>query len=247
MNDLSNALRDEELLNNNRHCCLQLKPIPAQALFVLVPLLFIGLSTSIFIWVVVRSFVFFVSVFFVSSLVLLFIVWNVINWRRKGAVLIFLDSFPDSDLRVAKDGQLVKVTGRFSTDFYITDMKSGARAMVKAGYGTKVTPLVSESILVNTSSKNRMLSPYLKKWLGERNISVEGRILRMEEGYVKEGSLVTVVGLLRRNNDVFMIVEPPELISTGCLWQKLLLPVEIDGLILRVPKTSSSAAVTATH
>ncbi|KAK9093834.1 hypothetical protein Scep_025303 [Stephania cephalantha] len=126
-------------------------------------------------------------------------------------------------------------------------MKSGARAMVKAGYGTKVTPLVSESILVNTSSKNRMLSPYLKKWLGERNISVEGRILRMEEGYVKEGSPVTVVGLLRRNNDVFMIVEPPELISTGCLWQKLLLPVEIDGLILRVPKTSSSAAVTATH
>lgn len=52
--------------------------------------------------------------------------------------------------------------------------------------------------------------------------------------YVQEGSCVTVVGLLHRNNDMNMIVEPPEIISTGCLWQKLLLPVEIDGLILSV-------------
>lgn len=52
--------------------------------------------------------------------------------------------------------------------------------------------------------------------------------------YVQEGSSVTVVGLLRRNNDTPMIVQPPEIISTGCLWQKLLLPVDIDGLILSV-------------
>lgn len=51
--------------------------------------------------------------------------------------------------------------------------------------------------------------------------------------YVQEGSCVTVIGMLHRNNDIVMIIQPPEAISTGCLWQKLLLPVDIDGLILR--------------
>ena len=45
---------------------------------------------------------------------------------------------------------------------------------------------------------------------------------------------MTVVGILHRNNDVTMIVQPPEVVSTGCFWQKLLLPVDIDGVILSV-------------
>lgn len=56
--------------------------------------------------------------------------------------------------------------------------------------------------------------------------------------YVQEGSTVTVIGLLSRNNDMNMIVQPPEILSTGCLWQKLLLPVEIDGLILSVSQVA---------
>lgn len=39
--------------------------------------------------------------------------------------------------------------------------------------------------------------------------------------------------MLHRNNDIVMIIQPPEVISTGCLWRKLLLPVDIDGLILQ--------------
>lgn len=35
-----------------------------------------------------------------------------------------------------------------------------------------------------------------------------------------------------------MIVQPQELFSTGCLWQKLLLPVDVDGLILGFPDTA---------
>ena len=53
--------------------------------------------------------------------------------------------------------------------------------------------------------------------------------------YIKEGSCVSVIGMLRRNGEVAMIVEPPEL-STGCLWRKLLLPVDVDGMILGVPE-----------
>jgi hypothetical protein len=47
-----------------------------------------------------------------------------------------------------------------------------------------------------------------------------------------------VIGVLRRNNDISMIVQPQELFSTGCLWQKLLLPVDVDGLILGFPDTA---------
>lgn len=70
---------------------------------------------------------------------------------------------------------------RFSTDFYLTDQKSGLRATVKAGSGCKVIPLVVESKLVNTK-RCRLLSPHLRKWLSERNLSTESRLLRLEEG-----------------------------------------------------------------
>lgn len=46
---------------------------------------------------------------------------------------------------------------------------------------------------------------------------------------------MTVIGMLHRDNNTVMILQPPELISTGCLWQRLFLPVDVDGLILGVP------------
>ena len=53
---------------------------------------------------------------------------------------------------------------------------------------------------------------------------------------MKEGSSIAVMGMLHKDNDVVMIIQPPELLSTGCLWRKLLLPVDIDGVILGVPE-----------
>lgn len=51
---------------------------------------------------------------------------------------------------------------------------------------------------------------------------------------------MTVIGMLQRNNDILMIMQPPEIISSGCLHQRLLLPVDIDGLILlQVPQMAS--------
>ncbi|EXB83848.1 hypothetical protein L484_023455 [Morus notabilis] len=267
MNDLSNGV----LVEKNTCSC---KPIPSLALYILIPLFFVGLSLSIFLLVVVRNAAFFLFFLFLSSLVLAFILWNTRNSTAKAAILFFLRSLPHSDLRHAPEGRLVKITGfascgsvslessyekaarciysstllyeyggldlkpvkRFSTDFYITDKKSGLRATVKAGSGCRVIPLVVESQLVNTTRQCRILSPPLRKWLRERNLSDEPRLLRLEEGYVQEGSTVTVVGIVRRNNETTTIVQPPEVLSTGCLWQKLLLPVDIDGLILSVSR-----------
>lgn len=53
---------------------------------------------------------------------------------------------------------------------------------MKAGCGAKVTTLVSESTIVKTTNEHRVLSDYLRKWLGERNISTEARLLRLKEG-----------------------------------------------------------------
>ncbi|KAJ8900607.1 hypothetical protein K2173_025384 [Erythroxylum novogranatense] len=281
MNDLSSEVVREQNKRSNWN------PVPSIAIYITVPLFFIGLSVSVFILVVVHNVSFFLSFLFLSAFVITFIAWNTYNWRHKAAVICFLHSFPDSDLGTAREGQLVKITGlascgstslessyerasrcvyastllyeygrfgltpsdsptswfgwtltfceRFSTDFFITDQKSGIRATVKAGSGYKVVPLVVETNLVSTTRQCRILSPHLRKWLQERNLSTEARVLRLEEGYVQEGSFVTVIGVLRRNNDILMIVQPQELLSTGCLWQKLLLPVDIDGLVLGVP------------
>lgn len=104
MNNLSNAA----LLD---HHCSTCKPIPSLALYFLIPLFVIGLSVSIFILIVVHNALSFVSFIVLSLLVLAFIVWNTRNWRSKGAIFFFLRSLPETDLRLAEEGQLVKITG----------------------------------------------------------------------------------------------------------------------------------------
>ena len=110
MNDLSNAALIE---HQSSYSC---KPIPSLALYILVSLFFIGLSVSIFILVVVNNAAFFLSFIFLSALVASFLAWNAVNWKHhnKAAFAFFLNSFPDADLRLAREGQLVKITGVLS-------------------------------------------------------------------------------------------------------------------------------------
>ena len=70
------------------------------------------------------------------------------------------------------------------TDFYISDYKSGLRALVKVGYGASVTPYVGESTIVDVTKKDRELSSNFVRWLAERNLSSDDRIMRLQEGYV---------------------------------------------------------------
>ncbi|KAH6814893.1 hypothetical protein C2S51_023911 [Perilla frutescens var. frutescens] len=128
---------------------------------------------------------------------------------------------------------------RHSTDFYITDLKSGIRALVKAGPDSKVIPLIVESRLIRTSKGCRVLSSDLRKWLAERKVSTEVRSLCLKEGYIKEGSSVSVVGILQKVNDILMIAQPHEMLSTGCRWPKLLLPMDVEGLIIGFPETAT--------
>ncbi|KAL8166996.1 hypothetical protein V2J09_008495 [Rumex salicifolius] len=278
--------------SNNTHSRSFPNPIPYLAIFVLIALFLLGFGVSLFILVEVHNAVFLVSLLLLFSLVFTFLLWNSLSRRRRAALHLFLRSFPESDLRTAHLGQLVKITGpvscgdislessyekvgpciftstllyeckkfgsrlpnaselwplwslayseRFCTDFYICDQKSGIRALVKAGFGCNITPLVKESRLVNTRRKNGFtLSQSLKKWLDDRCLSNNACLIRLEEGYITEGSLVTVAGIFHRENNIIMIVQPPELLSTGCIWPRLLLPMDFDGVILDIHENSS--------
>ncbi|XP_042389090.1 uncharacterized membrane protein At1g16860-like [Zingiber officinale] len=129
---------------------------------------------------------------------------------------------------------------RLTADFYITDAESGIRALVKAGHDSRVIPLIHENTLVNITAPNRDLSSTMKKWLQGRRLSCEARPMRLEEGYIREGTCLTVMGMLNKKNDVLILVPLPETISTNCLLQKFLLPVDLDGLLLKVTHTSTS-------
>ena len=73
------------------------------------------------------------------------------------------------------------------TDFYISDYKSGLRALVKVGYGASVTPHVEDNTIVDVTKKDRELSSNFLRWLAEHNLSSDDRIMRLKEGYVLFG------------------------------------------------------------
>ncbi|GFP85083.1 uncharacterized membrane protein at1g16860 [Phtheirospermum japonicum] len=121
---------------------------------------------------------------------------------------------------------------KYVTDFYISDFQSGLRALVKAGYGNKVAPFVEPTVVVDVSKDNKNLSSNFTRWLSDRGLSSDDHVLRLKEGYIKEGSTVSILGVVRRQDNVLMIVPPTEPVSTGCRWPCCLLPTFVEGLIL---------------
>ncbi|CAN6249552.1 unnamed protein product [Urochloa humidicola] len=261
-------------------------PFPRAAAWAVAALLAVGLGVGALVLAAVRSAVLLVVAVLLSAAVAAFLLWNAAAAASGRALRRFVDGLPASSLRVAADGQLVKITGpvscgdislissyekvencvytstllrkcatwgsmilnpwnrhskwklthaeRFAADFYITDAKSGKRALVKAGHHSKVVPLIDENLLV-TTSKNTELSSTLKFWLEERNLSSEeAQLIRLEEGYIREGMRLSVIGMLSKKNGDAMILPPPEPLSTGCVLMSCLLPSYFDGIVLRL-------------
>lgn len=61
--------------------------------------------------------------------------------------------------------------------------------------------------------------------------------------YIKEGSTVSVMGVVRRHENVLMIVPPAEPVSTGCQWIRCLLPTYVEGLILTCDENQNADVV----
>ncbi|KAL7092409.1 hypothetical protein ACP275_12G163200 [Erythranthe tilingii] len=264
------------------------KSFPKPILWAIILLFVMGFIAGGFILGAVRNPILLVVVVVLFAVVATVFTWNTC-WGRR-AITGFISTYPDAELRTAKDGQFVKVSGvvtcgniplessfqrvprcvytstslyeyrgweskaanpthrrftwglrtleRHVADFYISDFQSGLRALVKTGYGARVTPYVDESVVIDVNPSNRDMSPDFVRWLGERNLSSDERIMRLKEGYIKEGSTVSVMGVVQRNENVLMIVPPPEPFSTGCQWSKCILPASLEGIVLRSENNS---------
>ncbi|KAK7255071.1 hypothetical protein RIF29_28473 [Crotalaria pallida] len=267
--------------------------IPKAVLWLLILLFVMGFIAGGFIYGAVRNPILLIVVVVLFGLVMASFTWNT-YWGRR-AILGFVANYPDSELRTAKNGQIVKVSGvvtcgnvplessfqkvprcvytstslweyrgwdshaansnhrqftwglrfleRRVVDFYISDFQSGLRALVKTGHGAKVTPYVEEEVILQANHTKEELSPEFLRWIGERNLSSDGRIMHLEEGYIKEGSTVSVMGVVQRNDNVLMIVPPPEPITTGCQWTKCIFPASLEGIVLRCEDTSKTDVI----
>ncbi|KAL0398831.1 UNVERIFIED_CONTAM: putative membrane protein [Sesamum radiatum] len=132
---------------------------------------------------------------------------------------------------------------KYVADFYISDFQSGLRALVKAGYGAKVAPFVKPTVVVDVTKDNKELSPNFLRWLSDRSLSSDDRVMRLKEGYIKEGSTVSVMGVVQRHENVLMIVPPAEPVSTGCRWPCCLVPTHIEGLILMCDESQNADVI----
>ncbi|CAH1422956.1 unnamed protein product [Lactuca virosa] len=264
------------------------KGFPKIILWSMILLFVMGFIAGGFILGAVHNGILLVIVVVLFIIVAALFTWNTCYGRQ--SIIGFIARYPDAELRTAKDGQYVKVSGvvtcgnvplesafqkvprcvytstslyeyrgwdskaanpthrkftwglrsseRHVVDFYISDFQSGLRALVKTGYGARVTPYVDESVVVDVNPLNKDLSPEFVRWLGERNLSSDDRVMRLKEGYIKEGSTVSVMGVVQRNENVLMIVPPGDAFTTGCQWAKCMLPGSLEGIVLRCEDAS---------
>ncbi|KAI3823836.1 hypothetical protein L1987_05280 [Smallanthus sonchifolius] len=132
---------------------------------------------------------------------------------------------------------------KYLADFYISDFQSGLRAVVKAGYGAKVAPFVKETTVIDITKENLDSSPSFVSWLADRSLSSDDRVMRLKEGYIKEGSTASVMGVVRRHDNVLMIVPPTEPVSTGCRWACGLFPTYVEGLVLTCDESQNAEVI----
>ncbi|XP_010539609.1 PREDICTED: uncharacterized membrane protein At1g16860-like [Tarenaya hassleriana] len=266
-----------------------MESFPKPVLWLVVLIFVMGFLAGGFILGAVHNPILLIVVAVLFTVVAALFIWNIC--RGTNGITDFIAHYPDADLRTAKNGQYVKVTGvvtcgnvplessfhrvlrcvytstclyeyhgwgskpansshrrftwgpisaeRHVVDFYISDFQSGLRALVKTGNGAKVTPLVDDSVVIDFKPGSEQSSPDFVRWLGQKNLSSDDRIMRLQEGYIKEGSTVSVMGVVQRNDNVLMIVPPAEPLAAGWQWRNCTFPVSLDGVVLRCEDSSN--------
>ncbi|KAI0488660.1 hypothetical protein KFK09_028499 [Dendrobium nobile] len=121
---------------------------------------------------------------------------------------------------------------RYVADFYVSDLNSGTRVLVRAGNGAKVVSFVKPATTLLVSIKNKKQFPSLLRWLQNHSIPTDDLEMRFEEGYIREGSTVSVLGTLKTHENLIIVDPPDEASSTGWQWMRCFLPMHVDGLIL---------------
>ncbi|XWS11616.1 hypothetical protein CRYUN_Cryun37aG0014000 [Craigia yunnanensis] len=224
-NQAVNVLSQDDDFSFKRH-------FPRLILWALILLFVMGFIAGAFILGAVHNAILLIVVVVLFGTVATLFAWN--SYWGRTAIMGFIARYPDAELRNAKNGQFVKISGvvtcgnvplessfqkvprcvytstslyeyrgwdskatnpthcrftwglrlleRRAVDFYISDFKSGLRALVKTGCEANVTPCVDDSIVIDVNPANETLSPEFIRWLGERSLSSDDRVMRMKEG-----------------------------------------------------------------
>jgi hypothetical protein len=61
--------------------------------------------------------------------------------------------------------------------------------------------------------------------------------------YIKEGSTVSVIGVVQRNDNVLMIVPSSEPLAAGWQWRRCTFPTSLEGIVLRCEDSSNVDAI----
>ncbi|KAL0904582.1 hypothetical protein M5K25_026709 [Dendrobium thyrsiflorum] len=71
----------------------------------------------------------------------------------------------------------------YVADFYVSDLNSGTRVLVRAGNGAKVVSFVKPATTLHVSIKNIEQFPSLLRWLQNHSIPTDDLEMRFEEGF----------------------------------------------------------------
>ncbi|KAG0500163.1 hypothetical protein HPP92_000235 [Vanilla planifolia] len=126
----------------------------------------------------------------------------------------------------------LKRSEKHVVDFYLSDVKSGTRFLVRAGNGAKVICFVKPTMTLLVSKKNKEQSPSFLRWLQNQHIASGDSTMRLNEGYIKEGSTMSILGTLKSHQNLVIIDPPEEVSSTGWQWRRCFIPMHVEGLIL---------------
>ncbi|CAN6216220.1 unnamed protein product [Urochloa humidicola] len=115
-------------------------------------------------------------------------------------------------------------------NFYISDRNSGKRFYVRAGEGAKIIPMIK---LKTTSfdGDGKGASVNLKNWMASNDLSCNGA-LRVKEGFIREGDIASVIGVLKKYHSCDIVDAPAGVVTTGCQPMRFMFPILIEGLIL---------------
>ncbi|CAN6201031.1 unnamed protein product [Urochloa humidicola] len=117
-------------------------------------------------------------------------------------------------------------------NFYISDRNSGKRFYVRAGEGAnaKITPMIKLKT-ISFDGDGKGTSVNLKNWMASNDLSCNGA-LRINEGFIREGDVASVIGILKKHHSCDIVDAPAGVVTTGCQPMRFMFPILIEGLIL---------------
>eukprot|EP01018_Ginkgo_biloba_P011093 Gb_14143 [translate_table: standard] len=137
------------------------KGFPKVILWTVIPLFIVGFIAGGFIVATVHNAILLIVVASLFSGVCLLLTWNTC-WGRR-SLLDFLASYRDADLRNAKDGQYVKVTGAFGTTAH-SETKAAVLYALRGCSVMQLTFSVTRSRLLTTFMYQRHIFSYANNY-----------------------------------------------------------------------------------